>query len=42
VGEKSYLRPFVFKMFSALDTMSEGGHKVVTPFGFFEASKAAS
>jgi hypothetical protein len=40
--EKSLFRPFVFKMFSALDTLSEGGHKVAVPVGVFEAWQAAS
>jgi hypothetical protein len=38
VREKSLFRPFVFKMFSALDMLSHGGHKVAIRFGGSKAS----
>jgi predicted Co/Zn/Cd cation transporter (cation efflux family) len=40
-GEKPLFQPFVFKMLSALDTLSDGGHEVAMQFGVFEAAKAA-
>ena len=42
VGEKTLFRPFVFKMFSALGDLPDGGHDVAAEFGGIAAGKVTS